>query len=292
MLGYLAAIISAVFNAASSVAQRKAGTSIGDLDVRGWRLAILRFRNPYWLVSVAGVAASFCFHLVALAHASLTVVQPLLVIELVFALALAQRINEERHNRGSWAAAGMIVIGLAGFLATSENHSAPSRLPSLIQWIAASGSVCLLVGIVRAGLRSPEGRIASAGYGIAAGALFALTAAFAKYLTVVAHHRGWGVLGSWSPYVMAFCGIAALWLSNNAFQYGQVRIAQPAITITDPLVSVALGVGLFGESLRSGVLVIPELVSLSLVVCGVLYINGSNRQAGKSSNRGEAGFSA
>ena len=81
------ALLAALSNAASVATQHVASTA----DPRrssGWRLVVYLFRNPLWLFGWVALAAAFGFQALALHSGLVSVVQPLLVTELVFALVL------------------------------------------------------------------------------------------------------------------------------------------------------------------------------------------------------------
>ncbi len=73
------------------------------------------------------------------------------------------------------------------------------------------------------------------------------------------------LLGSWPLYALLASGAPGVFLAQMAFQAGPLTSSLPATATTDPLVSVALGVAIFDEQLRHGV--VPMLLS---VVCLVV----------------------
>jgi len=73
---------------------------------KGWSFVVTLLRNPMWLAGWGALAGGFVFQALALHDGQLSVVQPLLVTELVFALAL-RRVWLHQPIRGVtwWAAA-------------------------------------------------------------------------------------------------------------------------------------------------------------------------------------------
>ena len=53
---------------------------------------------------------------------------------------------------------------------------------------------------------------------------------------------------------------------------GSLAASQPALTIGDATVSLLLGVTVFGESVRVGWWLVPELIGLGLVCAGVIVL--------------------
>jgi drug/metabolite transporter (DMT)-like permease len=74
-----------------------------------------------------------------------------------------------------------------------------------------------------------------------------LTKAFADELG-----KGLGAtLRSWEPYAVIGAGILAMLLIQSAYQAGHPTVVLPTINVVDPVVSVGLGVVLFGETINS-----------------------------------------
>ena len=74
------------------------------------------------------------------------------------------------------------------------------------------------------------------------------------------------VLTSWVLYAIAAMGIVALLLQQAAYQTARPAITLPIIAVIEPLLSVVLGVAVFGEHISHGV--VREL--LAVVSLGVL----------------------
>ena len=81
------ALIAGLCNALNVTAQHL-GSIASTQQSKGWRVALTLVRNPLWLAGWAALAGGFVFQALALHVGQVSVVQPLLVTELVFALAL------------------------------------------------------------------------------------------------------------------------------------------------------------------------------------------------------------
>ena len=67
-----------------------------------------------------------------------------------------------------------------------------------------------------------------------------------------------------------------MFLASNAFQAGSLAASQPGLTIVDPLVAGALGVVLFGESLRHNpVVLLGEVLAVAVVIASVIMLSQS-----------------
>ena len=67
-------------------------------------------------------------------------------------------------------------------------------------------------------------------------------------------------------------GVGSLFLLQNALQAGSLVASQPMLTVGDALISIAFGVTLFNEELRGGWWLLPQIVSLGLIIVGCVQI--------------------
>jgi multidrug transporter EmrE-like cation transporter len=81
-----------------------------------------------------------------------------------------------------------------------------------------------------------------------------------------------GFLSAWQTYAFAATGVCALFLLENAMQAGPLVASQPALTLGDALVSLALGITLYEESIRTGWWLLPQLFGVALIAAGVLAL--------------------
>src|SRR5215472_16452355 len=116
LLAVLFALAAALANAVNLMTQHKA--SIGaPTRVKGWRLALYLPRQPLWLLSVAAAVGSFAFQALARHNGPMSVVQPLLITELVFVLVLRRVWIHQDVARAAWASVSVVCVALAVFLA-------------------------------------------------------------------------------------------------------------------------------------------------------------------------------
>lgn len=102
----------------------------------------------------------------------------------------------------------------------------------------------------------------------------ALTAALLKSATgTFADHGFAAFLTSWQTYGFALAGVTAVLLLENALQAGPLAASQPALTIGDAAVSLAPGITLFDEEIRTGWWLGPMMLGALLIVTGVLVLS-------------------
>jgi hypothetical protein len=268
----LAALAAAFLYAVASVLQQQeAERQPAEKELRLGLLARLLVR-PRWVAGLTFDIAGYAVQWVALTIGSLIVVQPLLVVGLLFALPIKAAYSPYRMRGWDWAGAVITTAGLGVFLAVSQpapGHPNVRAATWVVILCIAAGIVALLVGV---GLRSGP-RWKAVAYGTSGGVVFGICAALTKSS---AHLLSLGLahlLGSWQPYLLIVGGIGGMVLSQSAFQAGPLDASLPTLSATDPIVSVLIGVIAFGEAIRAGVTATSlEVVSLSAVVVGIFML--------------------
>lgn len=246
------ALVAAFCNALNVVTQHIA--SIGDPGhSKGWRFVRYLFANPLWLFGWVALAAAFVFQALALHNGLLSVVQPLLVTELVFALVLRRIWIHQSIRAVTWWAAGLTCVSLALFLAVSE-PSGGNAVPTTSAWLGAIVATAGGAGILSAlSLRGSPGRRA-AFLGAATSILWALVATFIKAMTDSLTQFGvGGMFLHWPVYALAVTGLAAELLNQATLHVGPLSMSQPFIVVVDPIVSIALSVWVFAETFTASV---------------------------------------
>jgi drug/metabolite transporter (DMT)-like permease len=231
------------------------------------RLVAHLMTRPLWLAGSVSAGLGLALHVVALDLGTLAVVQPLLVTSLLFALPVSAGLERRwvRPTEIAWAL--VTVAGLALFLLTAR--PGPARHPVDLD---EAGLVLLpflgLMVVATAASRGGGPRLRALALGLATGTCFGVLAGLVKVVVGQLGNGGFGtVLASWPIYGLAVIGAVGLVLNMSAFQVGPLGASLAALTIVDPLVSVALGVAGFGERLSSG------SVSIALEAAGLLVMS-------------------
>lgn len=231
-------------------------------------------RRPVWLAGILAVIAAGVCQALALATGPLTIVQPLFILELPLTLVVASLLMHRHLPRTGWLAVAVVVGGLVVALASAAPTGNRTHV-ALDRWVPAL-AVCLgaVVVLALAGLKRPEGRARAACLGGATAISYALTAALMKASTHILDDQGiTAFLTAWQTYGFAATGVCALFLLENAMQAGPLVASQPALTLGDAAVSLALGITLYEEEIRSGWWLLPQLCGVALIAAGVLALS-------------------
>jgi drug/metabolite transporter (DMT)-like permease len=246
-------------------------SSLGAKEVGSFVAATVSHR--VWLLSTVADGVGVLLHATALKLGALVVVQALLVSSVLFALVLDRLTDRRPPRRTEVLSSAALICGLGVFLAAiglPDNSSTPPDVQGMVLTGIASAvgvAVCLGVSRRRRSLAAPA-------LGVAAGISFAITAALIKACADVWQAHGIvTLLGHWTLWTLAAVGVAGLVLNQLAFQAGPLHTSLPAITVVDPLVSVAVGIGVFDETVRSGSLALAgQILGLVLLMASAIFL--------------------
>jgi len=275
---YLFAVLAACANATSSVLQRKAGRRVPKGENLSLRLVWSLLHQPVWFGGLLAVTIGFLLQATALGNGQLSVVEPILVLELPLTLLLATRVFHTRLHRREWGAAAVMSAGLAALLYSLSPAEGSTADVRWYAWAIGIGvNLAFMAAMTAWGRRGPAGHGPHSGQGsarqaavlaVGAGATFGLTAALMKGMTGTFSQGMAALMTSWQLYAMIAAGVAGMFLMQSAMNAGRLVAAQPGLTLTDPVVSVLWGVLVFREQVRTGWF-------LALTVAGGLAIAGA-----------------
>lgn len=271
MLGVVLMVVAAALNATASVLQRHATKD--EPESAGFSLSLLTdlIRRPVWLLGIATMVAGFVLHGVAIALSHLSLVQPLLVVELPCTLLLASWYFGVRIPQRDWAAIGLQTVGLAAFVVCLRPVGGdPGGLPAEV-WATAVACTSAVIGaLVALGYRGRREHRAAL-LGIATGATFGLNSSLIAGVGASIGHGG-GLFTTWQTYGVAVLGPLSFYLLQNALQAGNLVASQPGFTLVNPLVSVLWGWLVFGEVPRGGLFFAGTVLGGALVVLGTIVL--------------------
>jgi uncharacterized membrane protein len=235
-------------------------------------LLVRLLRRPMWLVGNLLDGAGYLFQFLALRKGSLALVEPLLVTSLAFAIPVAAWLDHRRVALAELGSAGVIAAGLALFLVVARPGAGHPRAPTAA-WVLLTVTIAVACAVMvlcaRGGSPARKAVLLGAGSGTAFGYVAALTERTGHLLDAGVVHA----LMTWEPYALLLGGAATLLLTQSAFHAGPLRLSLPTLTVAQPLVAVAIGVGIFGERVASrGASPLLEAIGLVLVTAGVFAL--------------------
>ncbi|GAA3098669.1 DMT family transporter [Streptosporangium carneum] len=233
------ALLGSLFFALGAALQQSEAVSAGRPTLR--HLA----RRPRWLLGGLAIGVGTALHVLALRYGPLTIVQPMGVASLLFALPCAAALGRRRPRPGELAAAAVIAVGLIGLVTVVPQHTGDPRLSTggAVTLLAGAATVALALWVA-ARQAPPAGRAVL--LALAAGVLYGATATLTRVL-VYGNWEFWFLLAVPLP------ALIALALLQRAYAVGHFGVAFAALQVADPLTAVAFGALLLGEPLPTGV---------------------------------------
>ena len=284
---YVLAVAAALSNALTSVFQRMGVEDAPEETTMRLSLMAHAIRRGVWLLGFAFMICSFLMQSFALHIGRLSVVQPILTMELLFLVAILGIWFRFSISIREWIGASAIAGGLAGFLYFAAPGGG-TEVPTNLGWIVVGGAavffICAAVVATRWGPRWWK----AAMFGTSAAIAYAFTAALIKTVSNYAANDWVTMLYHWQTYGVAAFGLLGLFLTQNAFHAGPLAASQSTLVLVDPLVSICLGIALYGDTLRtSGAYGPLEAISLLVMFIGAVFLSNSPLITGmKSEGKG------
>jgi drug/metabolite transporter (DMT)-like permease len=242
-------------------------------------------RRGVWLLGFVLMVASFLLQAVALHLGRLSEVQPILTTELVFLVAVLGVWFGFTIGALEWIGVAATAGGLAGFLYFADPAEGNTTPPTW-EWVVAGGACSVAIAITVVLARRGPRWWRAAMFGSAGAICFAFTAALIKVVANVAASDWTTLYWHWQTYGLILFGILGVILAQNAYHAGPIVASQSSLVLVDPLASILIGIGLFGDGLRtSGAWAPLEALSLLIMFAGAFSLAHSPLISGmKGSN--------
>jgi len=229
-------------------------------------------RRPLWVVGNLLDMAGYAFQLLALRTGPLTLVEPLLVVSLIFAFPVSAMLGHRNVSMAETGAAVVVAGGLGLFLAFARPSAVRLDAPFPVLFLLTV-IIALALGtgtlVARHSVRSRAGLVLAGSAGVAFGYMAAMTAVSWQLITHGALHA----LASWQPYAVIVSGAVGILLTQSAFNAGHLRLTLPTMTVVQPIVAIAIGLFVFGEKIGShGLAPFWEVLGLAVMVIGVFAL--------------------
>jgi drug/metabolite transporter (DMT)-like permease len=245
MWSVLLSLVSAVAYAGGAIVQER-------VAVR--RNGSLPLGDLVWWAAVALNGLGAGLHVAALALGPLSVVQPMGALTIVFALPMAALFaGRAAGDRTAWRGAFLATAGLAALLAlvSGSGTRTPTGGERIALMVITGAVLALLMAVAKGAGSRPAVRAAALATG--SGIAFGLGSVFTK---AVAADQSDGPALSGLPSVLAVVALSAagLLLSQSAYHAGGLHAPLATLTVVNPVAATVVGLVLFGESFRMGVL--------------------------------------
>jgi drug/metabolite transporter (DMT)-like permease len=278
MAATLAVIAAISFALAAALQQRgqftlaRAGAAIQGLSGLV-RLVVV----PVWLLGGLVLLIGYVTQAAALDRGKVVVVQPLMVTTIVWALPLGYWLTSQHVVRRQFLGAGVVVVGLALFVLVGDPDAGVNSAPT---WGLVTSTVVItaVVAVLISWARSRTSvSLRAALLGFSAGLMDGLSVAFAKPVINDLHSGVAAAAQDWRTWALLAFGATGFLVQQLSLATGQFAPAMAAVAVSNPAVSVLLGILLFQERLtRPAWHVVVAAAALLAALGGAWIITMSN----------------
>ena len=270
---YALTLVAALLLGVGFVLQQRAAEQAPSAHFLSPKLIGDLFRKRLWLAGIGVMIAGQVLAAWSIGNLELSIVEPLLTTNLLFALILAVPLSHQAV-RVTEVAGALVLIAGEGLLELARSAQPIGQsFGSFGHWPLAAIIAFIAFGLVAAGRRG-SGRYRAPLTGLAAGLVFGIQDALTRQtLEILKYHGISGLLQSWSAYCLVATGAVGVLLMQNAFNAGPLHRSLPTITAGEPVVGILLGIAVFGDrvSLTPGSLAM-QVAGLFALVVGVVLV--------------------
>lgn len=230
--------------------------------------------NKVWLVGLGAQLVGVVLQAAALDRGRVAIIQPLLVTTVIWAMPLGYFLTNQTITRRHILGAAVVVAGLAVFASFGDPAGGVDNAPGSA-WLSAFvvlGTICIcLLLFARRGDLSAQAAV----YGTIAGILYGVSATLMKPVVEQLHSDGFAsVLKGWELWVMAFGGLGGFYVQQVSLATGKLVTSVATVSVTNPVVSVLLGVLVLQERLDQPPAwhVVLAILGLALALFGAVLI--------------------
>lgn len=236
ILAVVLALLSALLAAVGTLMRQQATLRSGSID-RAWALGAV--------VS----AGAFALQIAALIVGTVLLVQPLIVLSVLFELLIQARWTKRRPTPGQWFSGGAVAFGVAVFLVFARPVPADQGRQT---WVLDTVTISFLVGVLTLYLlaRRRTGNAAGILFGVVSGSLFGLMAVQIGSLSDRFDGAVW-LLTNPTFYICILTGLLGVAAQQRSFASGSLQASYPAMAASEPVVSMVLSLAVLGEKLSS-----------------------------------------
>jgi drug/metabolite transporter (DMT)-like permease len=271
----ICALLAAVLFAFAAVMQQESTLTVTCKKSLSPGLLLELLHRPKWVLGAASMVSGFGLQAVALAFGPVAVVQPIVVLELAFAIPFGILRRHRHAGLREWAGILAVMTGISIFL-LAANPAGGVQNPPTFQWIeslvpvGAVATAAVIIGSTR------HGPTRAMFLGSAAGLAFGVLSVLTKAVTHLLSSDITRAFVTWQVYVAIGVGIVALTVSQSAYQAGPLAYSMPFIGVLEPVVAVIIGDVVLGEAVRlSEGDFILELTAAAVAFLGILLLTTS-----------------
>jgi drug/metabolite transporter (DMT)-like permease len=266
------AVAAAVLLGLGFVLQQRVARNLPHADTLSPRLFADLIGEPVWLAGIVSMVGGQVLGAVALGRGDVSLVEPLLTTNLLFALLLARVLSAQRLGGREWAGAVLLVVGVVTFIVAAHPRATarPGGELSRGLFLAGVGTLAAAGALLARRRIGPSRAVLLAS---AAGLLFGIQDGLTREGMLMLRSGLARLLTSWPGYAVVMIAIAGLLLVQSAFEAAPLAASLPVLTAVEPLTGIAYGIGVFGEVIRlAAAWVVMEAAGLIAMIAGLVLV--------------------
>lgn len=278
------ALLAAICFALAATLWQRAALSMSGISFRRPGSLVLLLTRWVWLLGLVAQLVGVALQAAALDRGRVSIVQPLLVTTVIWALPLGYFLTGQTIGAREVVGAGIIVVGLALFAVFGQPAAGVDNAPAS-DWVASILVICaacvsLLVFANRGNLSTRAALL-----GTVAGLLYGLSATLMKPVVESLHTESLGsVVAGWQFWVWAAAGIIGFLFQQLSLSTGRLVPSVAAVSVANPVVSVMLGALVLQERLEKNPPwhAVVAVGALGLALVGSVVISSARADEGES----------
>lgn len=231
------AVSAALLIAGGTVLRQRASAASGAIT-RAW-----------WVGAVIAILG-FGLQAAALGMGTILLVQPLVVLAVLFSLPLEAWADHRHPELREWAWGAVLVACVVTFLLVARPTSSLRRPDLTLIAVTVLSVIGVVLAFVVIAERSSSPHYRALFYGLTAGVLFGVSALLIKTVIYQAVHSPIGMFRHPEVYLLVVVVAGAIWAQQRGFGAGDLQTSFPAMVVMEPVVSMILGIVLLGENLK------------------------------------------
>jgi hypothetical protein len=247
---WLAVVFALASAATTAVSTSTQHLATGKAPAEGGLVGLMRFlvRRPEWLLALALGPVGFTFHVLALHHGPIALVQPIAIMGIVFAVPVRAALSRTWPRRTELVAVTITALAIAVLLLVSDVRSA-EQSPDLFTLfvgcsVAAGAAFAALVLAGAAAHPTPRAFL----LGCASGVLFGLMAVLIEACQLYYDDHGLLPLAtSWLPYALVGSGLGGISVNQLAYRSARLSASMPVLNVVNCLLTLGFAYAVLRE---------------------------------------------
>lgn len=243
------------------------------------KLLLQLMSQPPWWLGIGCMATGAALGGWALQLGTVTLVEPLLSLNLLFAFIFAAILGRATVRWAEVVGAILLSAGLGSFIAFGHPRPAPHlSIPSPPTAALAIGVVLGVVLLVIRWAKRLPNKVEAGLIATGAGLMYGLqdVATRTTFVAIDKHGLVAAISTPW-PYVIVVAAAVGIGLSQSAFHAARLDYSLPPTAAAEPLAGIALGISILGDRLAVGAgAITSEVLCMLAVLAGVILIGRSD----------------